>query len=293
MTAELGYLKDNVNQLDSVIDIMLTPYIEFIDQRQQMRRLDQRLEKVVIIEYEFDDEQKSFSYELPVLDLAEDFTTALKNYVDNLSKRHVLIKEESDSLLAELRLQNILVEKEQKLQNLANRILEIFTDESATSGYNKYHKRYRGPIVRFVNKSLANYTKLDGEQKLEQVDNLISCLEEFPDLYFEFNRILEREKEVERLYTKRVFNPYTYVYQDDISFPRFFNAYKEILLPHYKKELEEQIDCDTLFEYKGLLEELFKFMQTSFGEEARQMERRISRNDDAESLIQKFDAPKL
>ncbi len=146
-------------------------------------------------------------------------------------------------------------------------------------------------IIKSVTKNeLARYSKLeDLSAKPSKARNLISCVSDMDSLSLNLGKVSKRNQELNKLYTDRVWNPFTSTLMDEIVKKHILDAYYDILLPHFFNDLNENLACENVSYKILMLEGLYQRMTELRQEDTDRLERKLKREKNPQTIMELFE----
>ncbi|MDV7395159.1 hypothetical protein RZS08_27480, partial [Arthrospira platensis SPKY1] len=96
-----------------------------------------------------------------------------------LVKEVAEINKITDKIIKQTALNSI----EQKMIALKDSVISKFQNHEIDTKYNSFHQGFKQKTLQFLDQYTDNYGKLSIEQKKEQIDFYIACLENISDFY--------------------------------------------------------------------------------------------------------------
>ena len=282
--------RDELLKLERVFDLLNLPSYEFIDRDEIMPFIFEGITYPEQVTFTYKDNESSESVEFPKNLKVEDAT------IESLSRHAEEILEGLKSkldvvkpIIERNRKRFEIVEKEQEMLQKRDTIKHLFTNGNRDENFNKFHQRYAHVFIAKSNEIFVNYAKQEIEQRIELTDATLTCLQGFVDAY---NALIKLENKIERLeevYTRVVWNPFTFTDMTEIVKERVYNAYYLDVLPFLLGDLEQRVDCDKIFSGVENFEKLYQRMRALREVDTRELERSLRRVHDANRIIELFD----
>lgn len=151
---------------------------------------------------------------------------------------------------------------------------------------------YKNSILKLKEEKLTEYLKNDSAARAESVESLIKCFERLHTKLLDGKYLADNAVVVDEAYMEERLNPYTYTRINARIHEKFYNAYREKLVPYYIFNLDHTNDCDSFIEEIQNLKNLQLFMINSLeSRDARELERKIKNNDSPSAIIKKLNIP--
>lgn len=120
-------------------------------------------------------------------------------------------------------------------------------------------------------------------QKLIQIKKLSNCLEDFIKLINRIDKIPDDFKIIDRLYTRTVFNPYTFTNMDERIHSGIFDAFQYSLLPALMGKLKV-LSCRNISDHTGQYDILFQGMVDLLKSNNRKTERSVRQTREPQKI---------
>lgn len=281
---------NNLNVLERLFNQLRLKSFEYINRKEIFPFIFSGINYPQTIRYEFnskiEEKQVDFPNDVP----STSVTIPLLSKQTNEIHQHI---NEIESLLLpilELHQKRIeIAEKEEQLVILRDSIQQLFTNEFAQKDYNNFHKRYGKDIIAFVENSFKEYAQKDIEERIRITDEYISCFSDFVSSYKQFCVISGQINDIKELYTRVVWNPFTFTDMEEIVKERVFNTYQNYLLPAYLDDLGSEINCTQFKENILRFHSLFEKMIELRDEDTKELERELRRVSDIRKIEQLFE----
>lgn len=142
-------------------------------------------------------------------------------------------------------------------------------------------------FLGYGRQELEHYSALeDDEQQRREARRLLECLEAGEAWARTIAGIPPKLAQMENVYTRKVWNPYTYTDMEEQVKERLYRAYREKLIPYYLKRAREEQDCGTMERYRRELKRLHERMLDLREERTDRLERKIKRRKEAPEIME-------
>jgi len=283
------YLK-HLSTLENVFQRLQLNSFEFINRTEIFPFIFNGINYSEIIHYEYNNEIKEEKVNFPNNVSVSDVSIPLLSKQSQDIYQHIIEINDIVAPIIELHQKRIeIADKEEELVALRDTIQKLFTDEYALQDYNNFHEQYSKDIISFIEKSFKEYAQKDIEERIRVTDEYIACFNDFVETYSQFSSISERINDIQELYTRVVWNPFTFTDMEEIVKERVFNAYQNYLLPAYLDNLGSQINCTNIRENMNHFDVLFSKMLELREEDTKELERELRRVSDIEKITQLFE----
>ncbi|MEM6737977.1 MAG: hypothetical protein AAF620_18105 [Bacteroidota bacterium] len=139
-------------------------------------------------------------------------------------------------------------------------------------------------IQSVMTDNLRHYSEMtDFLMKIDTAKRLIECFNDMIGLAHTVAEVPSKRREIQDLYTDRIWNPFTATLMDEEVKKRITFAYRDILIPAYLKQVSTDLNCGNSLTLKQLIEDTNERMMQLINEETSRLERKLrSKNDPAE-----------
>ncbi|MEM6814352.1 MAG: hypothetical protein AAF600_08155 [Bacteroidota bacterium] len=142
-------------------------------------------------------------------------------------------------------------------------------------------------IQSVMTDNLRHYSEMtDFLMKINTAKQLIKCFNGMIALAHIVAEIPSKRREIQEIYTDRVWNPFTATLMDEEVKRRITFAYRDILIPAYLKQVSTDLNCGNSLILKQLIEDTNERMMQLIEEETTKLERKLKRKNDPAELKQ-------
>lgn len=212
----------------------------------------------------------------------QDYHLHVKNLHTDLIKIETKIK----NILKEYRKQNILSEKESELVAKKDTLKQLYSGKYLEKKYNSYHNHVSQMVEEVLNTQFREYSELTTQEKIDQIDSVFHCYNEFDSAYHILAEIPYKIKNFDESYIREVWSPHTYTDMEERVKPRLFKVFLNDLLPYYTDMLIESSDCNELMKRVKAFEFLFQRMSALRSQDTKSMERQLRRADSIHEILE-------
>jgi hypothetical protein len=282
--------KIKIKYLKFISDLVKDPAFEYINREELLKNICPEINFPTTVKYSFKENKSETSYQFPK-SFPKDSCNL--NAINELLKSiYIDVKEidrKAQKIVERYKKQSQLNEQEEKLLELRDSIFFYFDENNKE--LNQFHKTISDKIITNTNLANNEYASLKLESKIDEIDNFISCFEDYIYLYKSFLVLPKKVKRIEEDYTKTTWNPYTFTDMDEIVKERFYKAYEEIILPHLLKDINQTINCFNVKNKIGNFDTLYVYMINSREIDTKEKERQLRRVNkfDEANIIMKID----
>jgi len=125
--------------------------------------------------------------------------------------------------------------------------------------------------------------------KLTLAQASITCTQQLRQLARTLATLPSRWASLQQLYTEEVWNPFTATTMEDQVKERITQAYDELIIPYLLDEIEHHLRCEQVEAQIATLDALYQRMQQLRTEKTSQLERKLRRPPDPETVLGWFE----
>jgi hypothetical protein len=275
-----AFLNNNVLPFyESYINLLNNPGLKYLDRAvlfSEIKELREFPKAISIEELDTTIYLQSPDFQAPGMttELLASMNSTLR-FIDSLETVTRPIIEKEKQLLS-------LTEDEILMVVLRDSINELFSDKEN----NEYQKRFAFQVKKVVNNRFKAYAQLDIDKKVNQLSEINQCFNTVLDFYFLLAELPQKSKSIEELYTRTVWNPFTYTDMDEIVKERVYKAYNSIVLPALLDSAENNLDCNHLPDILLDFSKLFEKMESLREQDTSVLEKKLRRENDPVVIVQ-------
>ncbi|MFN2262279.1 MAG: hypothetical protein ABR595_09475, partial [Psychroflexus sp.] len=280
ISAKLDDLKHNV-------DISQNKALAYLERSSLDNRILKTIQFPENINADFQDEPLEINTNLPsdfeakkfeLSDLAE-FINAIKNSVSKLDTK-------SNLILDDLKKQSNLNEIEDELVAKKDSILKLYSGNEGDENFNEYHEELASDIKNYTRNQFEVYASLEIDQKKQEIDLFMACFDKLISFHNFQTELPSKIDRIEELYTRTVWNPYTYTDMEETVKERIYEAFDEILRPHLLDKFKNEIDCDKISTNIDNFENLYKRLVELREQDTKSIEKALKREKNPETIFE-------
>lgn len=274
-------ISSKLGQLEKNVPIAQSDALEYLKRDDLDHRIFEEVDFPETISMDFKDEQLKIETGLPLSFDADDLKlTDLASFMERLKKRVAILDAEAQEKLDDLLKQTKLNEIEDELIEKKDKALALYAQDIKKDTFNTFHQSTAENAREFVKEKFKQYANLNLEEKRSRIDEFLACFDAIIDLYDLQSEIPSRLKRIEELYTRTVWNPYTYSDMDETVKKRIFEAYDEILVPFLLDHINKDINCEDIPTNIKNFNRLYERMVELREQDTKDIERQIKREND-------------
>ena len=231
-------IESKKTQLKENVDILQNNAISYLDRSTFDNRIFTEVRFPEIIKFDFQGKKAKEKTNLPASFKVDNFQISdYVSYIRKIKNRVDELNQSAQNIINELLKQSKLNEIEEGLIDKKDKILLLYKNQLNKEEFNAYHQETAKSIIDFTKKEFQNYATLSLDEKKENIDRYLICFDDVLSLYQMQKELPAKIDRLEELYTRTVWNPYTYSDMDEIVKERIYDAYQEKLLPFILNEI--------------------------------------------------------
>ena len=268
-------------QLEKNVSITQSDALEYLKREELDHKIFEEINFPEMINAEFKDEQLKIKTGLPLSFDADNFKLSdLADFMHKLQQRVASLDAEAQKKLDELLKQTKLNEIEDELIEKRDKALALYAQDTKKDAFNAYHQSAAEKAREFVRDKFRQYASLSLDEKKSRIDEFLACFDAVIDLYHLQSEIPSRLDRIEELYTRTVWNPYTYSDMDETVKKRIFVAYDEILIPFLLEHINKEINCKDIPRNINNFKRLYDRMVELREQDTKDIERQVKKEND-------------
>lgn len=285
----LSQYKTVAQKLGEVIEKLQNPSYQYVNRELLFKGMGLTLHFPDSVNYEFDDTLRSRPWLFPwqgsygFLSMHE-IDSQLTTIDAQLSQ---LIKN-VDLTLEDYKRESLLSEMEVQIIEARDEAIDLFERKTRVADFNGYHEQLAPHLVTFVMEHFKSYARLSPQEKLEASESVLTCFKDVVQLYEELRKQPLREENLTEIYTRTVWNAYTFTYMDELVKERLFRAYEEELLTAITQDLMDHLSCDNIGTKSKNYAAVYKRMQELREQDTKAEERQLRKSGGVTNLIAIF-----
>lgn len=238
------------------------------------------------VAYEYGDKKAKETYQFPEGISSENKSIqVMVDHLEAILAGLVATKEEVAPILEKNRKQAQIADKEETLIQLRDSIKELFDNVNEDDMFNNYHERFGSILVDYTQNAFKTYAKKDIENRINEIDQIITCYKYFIEFYTELVQIEEKTTRLKEDYTRVVWNPFTFTEMEERVKERVFTVYESRLLPFVLNGIEESINCNDINSKVNNFNVLYERMKEIRQKDTKTLERELKRTNDLQKII--------
>lgn len=276
----------NLRKLNNTLEIISDPSFKYVNLDAAFDVLKPSFDYPDSVIFQFKDEGHSETYTIPRVEGNPQPIAFLHAHISQVHREVIVIEEKVGKIVEKYKKQSQLTENEEKLVEKRDSIVDLFRGDLAPQRFNEYHQKLSEKIEIRVNEWFENYAELNLEVKLNRLEPLLECFDEVLLLYEQLAKIPLRLNDIDELYTRTVWNPYTYTDMDERIKERLYRAYEQIILPTIWEDLQSGIECGKITEKGNNYQRTYQKMVELREQDTKELEREIRRINSYSALAE-------
>ncbi|WP_192901729.1 hypothetical protein [Psychroflexus aestuariivivens] len=271
-------ISENLVDLKHNVDISQSKALPYLDRSSLDNRIFKTIEfpnksrtdfqnETLIIETNLPSAFNPLGFELPVF----------ASFISSIKQRVTELDSASDFILDDLKKQSKLNEIEDKLVSKKDSILKFYKANENDEKFNKYHEAVAFEIIKYTKEQFEAYASLEIDEKKRKIDFYLDCFDEIISLYKMQAELPSKIERIKDLYTRTVWNPYTYTDMKETVKERIYESFDEILLPHLLEKFNNEIDCESISKNIKNFNNLYNRMVELREQDTKQIEKALKR----------------
>ena len=272
---------DELKKLEKVFELLNFPSYEFINREEIMPYIFEGIEYPEIVTFTYKDKTSEEKIRFPKNVSVEEAT--IQVLANHASEMLAMLKEKLEVVepIIDRNRKRFEIEDKEKLLLLKRDSVKIlFTNQLDDENFNSFHTRFASQFVSKSEEVFVNYAKLDIEDRIELTDNALSCMQHLINSYNQFTQLEYKIERLEEVYTRVVWNPFTFTDMHEIVKERVYNAYKKDLLPFLLDGLEEINSCEQIAAKMDNFKLVYERMRELRDQDTKEIERELRRVHD-------------
>jgi hypothetical protein len=279
--------RDELKKLEKVFNLLRLPSYEFLNRTEIMPYIFDGITYPEIVKFKFKDndteENVAFPANLSVKDATiQSLATHAEEILKELKTKMELVK----PIIDRNRKRFEIVAKEQELLQKRDTIKHLFSNGNKDEKFNAMHARFAAVFIQNAEDIFVNYAKQEIENRIMRTDETMLCLDEFINAYSEMIKIQARLDRIDEVYTRVVWNPFTFTDMTETVKERLFNAYKNDLLPYLLADIGQNATCNSLAIRLQNMEVLYNRMRDLRDQDTKELERALRKVRDPNRIIE-------
>jgi hypothetical protein len=199
------------------------------------------------------------------------------------------IFDQVDVTLEDYKRQEQLADIEIVLISRRDSIMALYEKELRSTDFNGYHAELASSVLEFSRQQFRQFASMTPEARVEVADATLSCFSDLIFLYGELFKQPLRERSIKEIYTRTIWNAYTFTDMEEVVKERLFRAYETELLPAITRDIKQHLACGNIRVKALNYAAVYKRMQELRETDTRQLERQLRKSGNVSTLIDVFE----
>lgn len=273
-------------KIKQTIDLLQLPAFEFINRQEMLPYVHQKVTFPSEIQFECNDSNMRSNFPFP--DLAVLAQTNIEGLHALVTQFHERIKSALDTvnpILERNKTREQIQELEAALIQKKDSILALFNNEFKSPDYNSFHQLFKQKMMHLAEEEFKLYSKRVVTERVDLIPAKVACFTSYVEFYFYLVRLQENRSQIADLYTRTVWNPFTFTDMQETVKERVYNAYYNQVLPFVLSELNRQLSCNEIEKGRATISKLFNKMKELREQDTKELERAIRRANEPSQLF--------
>lgn len=281
----------NLRELGQLTGLFAIPAAKYVDRETLFYHLKPTLKYPDTIVYDFQDEILSRPFNAPNVDDSVSAVDFLHGHTSQIQQEVVRIEEEVSEILRKYQKQSRISDQEERLVEKRDSIIRLFKNQFSREDYNSYHMDISDRVVNNTRSWFQQYAELSIEKKLNRIDDLLACFNEVINLYHQLSKVPIRLSNIQDLYTRTVWNPYTYTDMNERIKERLYRAYENVVLPAIWNDLLNNLECGEISNKGKNYERIYQRMMELREQDTKEIEKALRRPGSVSEVLSTISLP--
>lgn len=273
-------------QLGEVAKMLTHDAFKYVDREVVYEKIAPEIEYPDSVQYEFKDEVYTRHFDFPEIAKINGHAAYLHDHLSVIHMDLIQIEEQIGKTLEQYKKQSQLAELEKSLVEKRDSVAALYKNQFNRADFNEYHQRLSTQIIELVEHEFRSYANEKLEVKLSLIDAKLECISSALKVYEMQTKIPTRIDQIDELYTRTVWSPYTMTYMDERLKERVYRAYETVLIPLVLDDMENNISCETLLVKQKNMVKLYQKMLNIREQDTRDIERELRRETNPHRVME-------
>lgn len=280
-------LQDRLQRLTPCVDRLTHDALLYVDRDQLIPHITPIITYPSSIDFELKGKPFSTVFDFPSPLLPENGSLhSIHHHTERILQTARELSEETSEILERYKLEVELTEREERLIEKRDSVLAFYKNEAGRDDFNRFHERMAEGFIQLATEEFKQYARLEIDEKLDKILDVQKCYREALNAYEMTARIPLRLERLEEIYTRSVWNAYTFTYMDERIKDRLYRAYENTLLPLVLDDMATHVTCGNLEKKQDNMVNLYQRMVELRDQDTREMEKQLRRASDSETILQ-------
>lgn len=273
-------------QLGKVVLLLTEDAFKYVDREVVYEKIAPVIEYPDSVQYEFKDEIYTRHFDFPEITRINGHAAYLQEHLSVIHMDLIQIEEQISQTLEQYKKQSELAGKEEQLVQKRDSIAALFRGELKPGAFNSFHDRFAGEVTSAATSAFKFYGGLSLEKKLDTLDQILTCFDELIAFHTAIERLPVRVERLDEVYSRTVWNPFTFTDMDERVKERVYRAYETILLPAVLDDLEQNLNCGNVASKADNLRKIYQRLIDIREQDTRELERELRKTTDIHVIIE-------
>jgi hypothetical protein len=240
------------------------------------------------LNYEFNDTIKKLNYNFSYLqNFYQNDIISLNNYILAIHDSVIGLQKNIQTILKKLESESKLSDKEKQLLHFKDSVNYLFSSNNKLISYNNFHHMFEENINKFVAVIIKKYTAYSLDEKINYLDEQLNCMQDVFNFYQTLSKLPTKLQRLNELYTRVVFNPYTFTDMEERVKERVYNYFEQVIFPQIITDLNT-ITCNNLYLKVENIDKLYRQMVVLRDRDTKDLEKMIRKNENTNRILEMF-----
>lgn len=274
----MKYFRKNFSQLEPLFNLSIKPSFVYSNRQLLIEDLAPSISYPKDISIVFNDSTFNRNYSFPNdLNKSNISLEKLQNQLESMYSNVQKIKGIVEPMLEKFKKQESLTSREIELVERRDLIEYLFETKKDTNTYTIYHRKLSPTIISYSQELFKEYASLGIDRKVYEVDYYISCFDKILEANMSLFKLQKKVENLEELYTRTLWNPYTFTYMDEIVKDRVYMVYKNEILPFLITKFETELNCQNIEQLNQNFSTLYNRMVVLRETDTKEIEKSLRR----------------
>lgn len=280
-----------LNKIKNIFKSLNTPAYEFINREDVFKSLLMHINYPKVVSYEYAGNKVEDSVAFPLNRSINSLSIeSLYEHVLQLNSFIGQKQQKIQPIVERNRKQAQIADKEALLVAYKDSISVMYTNQHTLEDFNYYHQLFGDDIIKVTERRFAKYGSKPVNERIEKVDEVLACFDYLKsDMFDELIALNKKIDRLEEVYTRTVWNPFTFTDMDEIVKERVYDAYKDILLPFLITDFENSLACENVEQKMKNFDLLCIKMRELREQDTKDLERSLRRVSNPQSILVLFE----
>ena len=273
-------------KIKKTIDLLQLPAFEYINRQEILPYVHQKASLPAEIQFECND--SSMRSEFPFLGLSGLAQSNIEELYAFITQFHERINSALDTvnpILERNKTRAQIQDLEAALIQKKDSIMALFNNDYKSPDYNSFHQLFKQKMLHLAEEEFKVYSKRVVTERVDLIPSKIACFTSYVEFYYYLVRLQENRSQIAELYTRTVWNPFTFTDMQETVKERVYNAYYNQVLPFVLSELNRQLSCNEIEKGRVTISKLFNRMKELREQDTKDLERAIRRANEPSQLF--------